>query len=160
MNFCLKRQHCFVCAVLLFISLKKKSLIIFQKFFLCHAFYIQMGDQTVGLMFIPVLHPLRKSGWFLELRSEWLSSESSTNVQCLMPCTHKPSQLTIPRCCCLGWAVPPRQICIPLHCILHSCPGLEMLPLFGVLHVQLMFFIINASQNLQSAPDLHIKETH
>lgn len=33
MNFCLKRQHCFVCAVLLFISLKKKSLIIFQKIF-------------------------------------------------------------------------------------------------------------------------------
>lgn len=45
-------------------------------------------------------------------------------------------------------------------CIFQSGPGLEMLPLFGVLHVQLMFFIINASQNLQSAPDLHIKESH
>lgn len=42
-----------------------------------------MGDQTVvvELMFMPVLHPLRKPGWFLVLRSEWLSSESSTNIQ-------------------------------------------------------------------------------
>lgn len=137
------------------------SLIIFQISSVT-LFYIQIGDQTVvmELVFIPVSHPLRKSGWFLVLRSEWLSSESSTNVQCLMPCTHKPSQLTIPRCCCLEWAASPRQICIPLHCIFQSGPGLEMLPLFGVLHVQLMFFIINASQNLQSAPDLHIKETH
>lgn len=44
--------------------------------------------------------------------------------------------------------------------IFQPSPGLELLPLFAVLHVQLMFFIINASQNLQSAPDLHIKETH
>lgn len=90
---------------------KFKSLIIFQIFFFCHPLYIQMGDQTVvlELVFIPVLHSLR---WFLVLRSEWLSPESSTNIQGLLPCSHKPSQLTIPRCCCLHWALSPGQICI------------------------------------------------
>lgn len=115
---------------------------------------------VMELMFIPIWHPWRKSEWFVTLKSLWLRSERSANVEHSVRCTHELPQLVFLRCCCLQWSVPPRYIYIPLLHIFQPCPRLEMLPLFGVLHVQLMFFIINASQNLQSAPDLHIKETH
>lgn len=154
MNFCLKRQPCFVCPVLLFLSPSFFFyLITFQIFFFCHLLHTNLRPNCG--------HGASVYSWFASMEQVRVgfNTEITAERKCLMYRARELPQLMFLRCCCLE-SVSSRYICILLHHIFQSSPGLEMLPLFGVLHVQLMFFIINASQNLQPAPDLHIKETH
>lgn len=119
MNFCLKRQHCFVCAVLLYISLFFLIFNYIPDFFFLSPFLHTNGRPNCGHG-AHVYSCFCTQVWMvLVLRSEWLSPEGSRNVQCLMSCTHKPSQLTIPGC----WAVPQDRFVFPaLHLPLWSRP--------------------------------------